>query len=131
MTLMQVLIALAIAGLIVGGVVLLLGKKRLPLPPLPILRARSPEERLQEEAALLELARRAVSTYPELGSTPDGLLAEIDSYCKRSHSYAGRTSRLILEKMLAAGSLRQARSYWQVNAFLEDRDKLKKSGQAQ
>ena len=55
----QALIALAIAGLIVGGMILLLRKKTLPLPPLPFLKARSPEESLQAEAALLELAQRA------------------------------------------------------------------------
>jgi hypothetical protein len=85
MTFVQVLIVLTIAGLIVGGVVLLLSKKKLPLPPLRIRKARSPEMLQQEEAALIELAQRAVTRYPELGSTPAELLKEIKAYCDKAH----------------------------------------------
>jgi hypothetical protein len=121
----QALIALAIAGLIVGGVVLLLRKKTLPLPPLPFLKVRSPEELLQEEAALMDLAQRAVSRYPELGSTPAELRTEIGAYCKGIHSWSGRTPRIILEKILEAGSLEKAMSYWQVREFLLNRNQLR------
>jgi hypothetical protein len=128
MTLMHALIILAIAGLIVGVAVFLLTKKKLPLPPLRI-RKKPPEMSSQEEVALKELAQKIVSTYPELGSTPAELLSEIDAYCKKAHA-PDNTSHLILEKMLMAGNLQKAMSYWQVHAFLDYRDKLKKSRQA-
>lgn len=129
MTFVQALIVLTIAGLIVGGVVLLLSKKKLPLPPLRIRKARTPEMLQQEEAALMELAQRAVSRYPELGSTPAELLKEIKAYCDKTRTGSDVTSRIILEHMLTAGSLKQARSYWQVHGFLDYRDKLKKTRQ--
>src|SRR3954471_4161893 len=112
MTLMQALIGLVIGGLIVGVAVFLLTKKKLPLPPLRI-RKKPPEMSSQEEAALKGLAQKVVSTYPELGSTPAELLSEIDAYCKKSHASPENTSRLILEKMLVAGNLQKAMSYWQ------------------
>ena len=127
MTFVHALIVLTIAGLIGGGVVLLLSKKKLPLPPLRIRKARPPEMLQQEEAALMELAQRAVSRSPELGSTPAALLSEIKAYCDKTRSGSDITSRIILEKMLTAGSLKQARSYWQVHGFLDYRDNVKKT----
>ena len=62
----------------------------------------------------MDLAQRAVSRYPELGATPVELRTEIDSYCKGIHSWPGRTQRIILEKLLEAGSLEKSMSYWQV-----------------
>jgi hypothetical protein len=130
MTFVHALIALTIAGLMVGGVVLLLSKKKLPLPPLRIRKARPPEMVQQEEAALMELAQRAVSRYPELGSTPAALLSEIKAYCDKTRTGSDITSRIILEQMLTAGSLKQARSYWQVHGFLDYRDNFKKTRQS-
>jgi hypothetical protein len=129
MTFVNALIVLAIAGLIVGGVVFLLSKKKLPLPPIRILKSRSPATS-EEKTALVELAQGAVSRFPELGSTPAELLAEIDAFCKKAHGGSDNTARLILEKMLTSGSLQQAMSYWQVHAFLDYRGKLKKARQA-
>jgi hypothetical protein len=130
MTFMQALIALAIAGLIAGGVVLLLRKKTLPLPLVPFLKARTPEMVREEDAALRELAQKAVSRYPELGSTPNELLTEINGYCNKTHAWSDSSSRIILEKLLRAGSLQQAMSYWQVHKFLDYRDKARKTGRA-
>jgi hypothetical protein len=127
MTFVNASVVLAIAGLIVGGVVLLLRKKQLPLPPIPLLRAKPRAMSPQEEAALSEQAQRAVSQYPELGSTPAELLTELSAYCTTTRSWSGDTPRIILEKLLASGSLQKAMSYWQVKAFLEYRDELKKS----
>ncbi len=121
-------IGLAVAALIVVGAVLLLTQKRLPLPPIPALRKKSADVSPQEGAALMDLARVAVARYPELGATPAALLAEIDMYCDKARSSPDRTSRIILEKLLAAGSLRQARSYWQVHEFLDYRDAVRKTG---
>ena len=127
MTFVYALIVLTIAGLIGGGVVLLLSKKTLPRTPLRIRKARPPEMVQQEEAALMELAQRAVSRSPELGSTPAALLSEIKAYCDKTRTGSDITSRIILEKMLTAGSLKQARSYWQVHGFLDYRDNFKKT----
>lgn len=129
MTLVQVVIGLVVAGVVAGVAVLLLKRKKLPLPKIGILRAKSSEMSSQERAALLDLARSAVTRYPELGATPPELLAEINAYFDKARPAPDRTSRLILEKMLAAGSLRHARSYWQVNEFLNYRDKVRKPKQ--
>jgi hypothetical protein len=120
-------VVVAILGLIVGGLVLLLRKKPLPLPPIPLLRAKPRAMSPQEEAALSEQAQSAVSKYPELGSTPAELLTEISAYCNTTRSWSGDTPRIILEKLLESGSLQKATSYWQVKAFLEYRDQLKRS----
>ena len=119
----QALIALAFAGLVVGAVFLLQRKKTLPLPPLPFPKVRSPEESLQEEASLMDLAQRAVSRYPELGSTPAELGTEIGEICKLTYSWSGSTPRIILEKILEAGSLEKASSYWQVREFISERNR--------
>ena len=126
MTFVYALVVLAIAGLMVGGVVLLLRKKKLPLPPIPILRAKPRALSPQEESALSEQAQRVVSKYPDLGSTPAGLLTEINAFCNTARAWPGLTPRIILEKMLASGSLQKSRSYWQVKAFLEYRERQKK-----
>jgi hypothetical protein len=123
----QVLIVVAIAGLFVGGVVILLRKKKLALPPLRIPRAKGPEVPPQGKADLMGLAQGVASTYPELGLRPAELLTEIEAYCKKARPSPDNTSRIILEKMLAAGSLQKAMSYWQVHGFLHYRDKLKKN----
>ena len=128
MTPTHALMVLAIAGLIIGGAIVLLSRKKLPVPPLRI-RKRPPEMSSQEEAALNELTHKVVSTYPELGSAPAELLSEIDAYCKKAHTSPDNTPRLILEKMLVATNLQKARTYWQAHAFLDYRDKLKKSRQ--
>jgi hypothetical protein len=73
------------------------------------------------------LAQGVASRYPDLGSRPSELLTEIEAYCKKARPSPDNTSRIILEKMLAAGSLQKAMSYWQVHGFLHHRDKLKKS----
>ena len=63
LTFMHALIVVVVAGLIVGGVALLLTEKKLPLLPMPSRKAKPPERSLQEEAVLMELAQRAVSRY--------------------------------------------------------------------
>jgi hypothetical protein len=117
----------AVAALIVAGAVFLLTRKRLPLPLIPALRKKSADVSAQEGAALMALARVAVARYPELGAAPAELLTEINAYCDKARSSPDRTSRIILEKLLAAGSLRQARSYWQVHQFLDYRDHVRKT----
>jgi hypothetical protein len=127
MTLGQAMIALTIAGAVLGGVSLLvMRKKKLALPPLRIPRAKGSEMSPQGGADLMELARGVVSRYPELGSKPVDLLVEIEAYCKKARPSPDNTSRIILEKMLVAGSLQKAMSYWQVHGFLQYRDKLMK-----
>ena len=74
----------------------------------------------------MDLAQRAVSKYPELGSTAADLCTEIGAYCKGIHSWSGRTPRIILEKILEAGSLEKAMSYWQVPEFISSRNQLRK-----
>ena len=127
MTLGLAALGSAVAALIVGGAVFLLTKKRLPLPLIPALRKKSADVSPQEGAALMALAQVAVARHPELGATPAELLAEINSYCDKARSSPDRTSRIILEKLLATGSLRQARSYWQVHQFLDYRDRVRKT----
>jgi hypothetical protein len=127
MTLGYVLIAFAIAGVVVVGLVLLPRKKKLALPPLRIPRAKGPEMPAPAEADLMGLARGVASQYPELGSRPSELLTEIEAYCKKARPSPDNSSRIILEKMLVAGSLQKAMSYWQVKGFLHYRDKLKKN----
>jgi len=127
MTSGYVLIALAIAGLVVLGLVLLSRNKKLAPPLLRIPRAKGPEMPPPAEADLMGLARGVASQYPELGSRPSELLTEIEAYCKKARPSPDNTSRIILEKLLAAGSLQKATSYWQVHGFLRYREKLKKN----
>jgi hypothetical protein len=127
MTLGQAIIALAIAGVVLGGVsILVMRKKKLPLPPMRLPRAKGSEVSPQAGADLTELARGVASRYPELGSKPVDLLVEIEAYCKKARPSPDNTPRSILEKMLAAGSLQKATSYWQVHGFLHYREKLMK-----
>jgi hypothetical protein len=122
----QALIGVAIAGLFIGGVVILLRKRKLDLPPLRIPRAKGPEVSPQGKADLMGLAQGVASRYPELGSRPSELLTEIEAYSKKARPSPDNTPRIILEKMLAAGSLQKATSYWQVHGFLHYREKLMK-----
>jgi LPXTG-motif cell wall-anchored protein len=117
---------LAIAVLLGIALVLLSKKKKLPVPPIPLRRAMTAELLAKEEAEVRELARRVVERYPELGSSPENLLAEIAAYRNKAHPWADSTSRIILEKLLTARSLQQAQSYWQVNEFLAHHDKRRK-----
>jgi hypothetical protein len=127
MTLGYSLIALVIAGLFVGGMALLLRKKTSPPPPSRLPRAKVPETSPQVGTDLMGLAQGVVSLYPELGSRPSELLTQIEAYCKKARPSPDNTSRIILEKLLVAGSLQKATSYWQVHGFLSYRDKLKKN----
>jgi hypothetical protein len=127
MTLGQAMIALAIAGAFLGGVlVLVMRKKKLPLPPLRIPKAKGAEMPPQGGVDLMELAREVASRYPELGAKPADLVVEIEAYCKKARPSPDNSPRIILEKMLAAGSLQKATSYWQVHGFLHYREKLTK-----
>jgi hypothetical protein len=125
------LIAFAVAGLIVVGAVLLSRKKKLALPPLRIPRGKGPAMPPPAEVDLMGLAQGVASQYPELGSRPSELLTEIEAYCKKARPSPDNNSRIILEKLLAAGSLQKAMSYWQVHGFLNYRDKLRKNGGVQ
>ena|SRR5689334_17640965 len=127
MTLGLAALGSAVATLILGGAVFLLTRKRLPMPAIPPLRRKSADVSPQEGAALMDLARVAVARYPELDAAPAELLTEVNTYCDKARSSPDRTSRIILEKLLAAGSLRQARSYWQVHQFLDYRDHVRKT----
>jgi len=130
MTSVPALIALALAGLIAGGVILVRARKKSPVPSAPFLRMRPQESSPEDRAALTELAAKTVGRYPELGSTPAELLAEIDASLKKGRSSPDNTPRVILEDMLRAASLRQAASYWQVHEFLHYREKLRKARRA-
>ena len=127
MTIGYVLIAFAIVGLVVVGLVLRTGKKKLAPPSLRFPKAKGAEMPPPAGEDLMGLAQGVASQYPELGSRPSELLTEIEAYCKKARPSPDNTSRIILEKLLAAGSLQKATSYWQVHGFLRYREKLKKN----
>src|SRR5262245_25279255 len=127
MTFVHALLAMAVAGLIAGGSILALRKKRSPVPPARFVSPGPAQSSPVDKAALTELAGKAVARYPEIGSTPAELLAEISTYLGKARPSPANTSRIILEKMLGAGSLRQATSYWQVHEFLGYHEKLRKT----
>jgi hypothetical protein len=122
-----VLIALTIAGLVVAGFALRPRKEKAAPPSSRLPKAKGAEMSPPAGADLMGLAQGVVSLYPELGSRPSDLLTEIEAYCKKARPSPDNTSRIILEKLMAAGSLQKATSYWQVHGFLRYREKLKKN----
>src|SRR5262249_7997177 len=89
-----------IAGLIAGVLIFVLRKKNPPVTPAPFLRPGTSKSSSSDKVALMELAGKAVGQYPELGSTPAELLAEIDTYLGKVRRSPANTPHIILEKML-------------------------------